>query len=70
VLPLGQVAVHLSVINLARIRCDQRGRLSTARPVAEHGASMRVLLRTIAANCPGVRAVQVHDACAVHLPQL
>jgi hypothetical protein len=38
----------------------------------EHGAYMPVpvLLRTIAADCSRLQAVQGHDVCRVHLPQL
>jgi hypothetical protein len=38
--------------------------------MAEHGADMPVLLRTIAADCPRMQAAQVHDVCRVHLPEL
>ncbi len=54
---LGQIAARLPMIDVACNRCDRRGWLSTARPMSEHGSAtpVPVLLRTIAADCPGCR---------------
>lgn len=72
VVVLGEVAVRLPMIDVACNRCDRRGRLLSGRLVAEHGATIPVpvLLRSIAADCPRMRAAQLHDVCGVHLPQL
>jgi hypothetical protein len=69
---LGQVAAHLTVLDVACNRCDRRGKVKTARLVAEHGAAMAVpdLLRIIAADCPRMRAGRTHEPCGVHLPGL
>lgn len=69
---LGQVAGRLSIIDVARDRCDRRGWLHTERLVAEHCAYPPVpaLLPTIAAACPRMQAAQVRDVCGIHLPQL
>jgi hypothetical protein len=47
-------------------------RLTAARLVAEHRVNLPgpVLLRTIAADCPRMQAVEIHEVCVVHLPQL
>ncbi len=49
-------------------RCDRRGRVTTARLVAQHGAGMpvRELLRIIAAGRPRIQAVAFHDVSVVH----
>lgn len=46
-------------------RCDRRGRVSTARLLAEHGPDMPVpaLLRVIAADCRRMQAGRLHDVC-------
>ena len=52
VVTLGQVAARLQVLEVACNRCDRRGRLHTARLLAEHGAGLPMpeLRRIIAAN--------------------
>lgn len=72
VILLGQVAARLPALEGACNRCDRRGRLNTARLVAEHGADMPVprLLRIVASDCPRMKAAQVHDVFGVHLPEL
>ena len=69
---IGQVAARLASIDVACHRCSRRGRLRTGRLVAEHGTAISVpaLLRIIAADCPRMRAAQMHDVCGVHLPEL
>jgi hypothetical protein len=69
---LGQVAARLQMLDVACTRCERRGRLNTARLVAEHGADMPVpkLLRILAADCPKMQAAEFHDVCGIHLPQL
>lgn len=41
---LGQVAEPLPVLEVACNRCDRRGRLRTARLVAQHGTQMPLSL--------------------------
>ncbi len=67
-----RIAARLSVIDVSCNRCDRRGRLNTARLVAERGADMSAprLLRLLSADCPKRIAGQWHDVCGVHLPQL
>jgi hypothetical protein len=66
---LGQVAARLPFLEFACNRCDRRGRLSTARLVAEHGPDMPVpeLLRILSADCPRRQAMErgfIADVCA------
>ena len=72
VIRLGEVASRLSSLDAACNRCDRRGRLNTARLVAEHGPALPVpqLRHLIAADCPRMQADQMRDPCGVHFPQL
>jgi hypothetical protein len=72
---LGQVAARLPVFDLACNRCDSRGRLRTARLVAEHGPDMPGpdLLRVLSADCPRRQMMeqgQLADPCGIHCPGL
>jgi hypothetical protein len=69
---VGQIAARLPMIDVACNRCDRRGRLSTARPVAQYGADMPgpELLRLLSADCPRRIAGQWHDVCGIHMPQM
>jgi hypothetical protein len=69
---LGEVASKLSMLTVACNRCERRGRLSTARLLAEHGSAMPMptLRHLIAADCPRVLAGRIYDLCGVHYPQL
>jgi hypothetical protein len=72
VILLGQIAARLRMLELACNRCDRRGRLSTARLVAEYGADMPGpdLLRILSADCPSRDTDSVYDRCGVHMPEL
>jgi hypothetical protein len=72
VVVLGQVAARLPVLEVACNRCDRRGRLHTARLLAEHGSDLPMpdLRRIIAADCPRMAANKMHDVCGVHFPGL
>jgi hypothetical protein len=69
---LGQVATRLPVLEVACNRCDRRGRLHTARLLAEHGPDLPMpeLRLIIAADCPRMIAGHAHDICGVHFPGL
>jgi hypothetical protein len=69
---LGQIADRLPVLDVSCNRCDRRGRISTARLMATHGAALPVpeLPHLIAADCPRMMAGQLHDVCGVHFPGL
>jgi len=69
---LGQIAGRLAVLDVACNRCDRRGRLRTARLMAEHGADLPIpaLRQIVAADCPRMAAEQMHDGCGVHFPGL
>lgn len=72
VVTLGQVAARLAALEVSCNRCDWRGRLRTARLVAEHGPALPIpeLLRIISADCPRRVANRAHDVCGAHLPDL
>ena len=72
VITLNQVAARLPAVEVACNRCDRRGKLHTARLLAQHGPAMPVpaLLRLIAADCPRMQARRMHDVCGVNLPEL
>jgi hypothetical protein len=72
VVPLGQVAARLPVLEVACNRCHRRGRMHTPKLLAEHGPSLPMpdLRRIIAADCPRMIAGHVHDVCGVHFPGL
>jgi len=60
---LGQVAPRIAMLAVPCNRCDRRGRLATARLLAEHGAGLRMpeLRRVIAADCPRMQAGRMHE---------
>jgi hypothetical protein len=70
---LGYMAARFPhMIPVACNRCDRRGRLSTARLLAQHGAAFPgpELRRIIAADCPRMIEGKVADPCGVHFPGL
>jgi len=71
VISLGEIAGRTALLQVACDRCDRRGRIRTARLLAEHGADLPVaeLLR-ILAGCPGAQGLQPHERCGAHFPQL
>lgn len=63
---LGHMAAQFpDMIPVACNRCDRRGRLSTARLLAEHGPGLPgpELRRVLAADCPRMIASAMHDPC-------
>jgi len=72
VITVGEVTDRLPILEVACNRCDRRGRLRTARLLAEHGRDLPIpeLRRIVAADCPRMQAGQMHDACGVHFPDL
>ena len=58
VILIGRVAARLSAVDAACNHCGRRGRLHTARLVAEHGAGIPVptLLRIVADDLPRMQA--------------
>ena len=72
IVPLGRIPDRLPMLEVACNRCDRRGRLRTARLMAEHGPELPIpaLLRIVAADCPRMQAERVHDVCGVHFPGL
>jgi hypothetical protein len=71
VISLGEIAGRTALLEVACDRCDRRGRIRTARLLAEHGADLPIseLLR-ILAGCPAAQGLQPHDRCGAHFPQL
>jgi hypothetical protein len=70
---LGYMAVRFPhMIPVACNRCDRRGRLSTARLLAQHGADFPgpELRRIIAADCQRMIEGKTADPCGVHFPGL
>jgi len=69
---LGEIAPHLTHLDVACNRCDRKGRLDPARLLAEHGATMPipVLLGLLSADCSKRTTGRAHDVCGIHLPQL
>jgi hypothetical protein len=59
-------------VTVACNRCDRRGKLRTARLVAQYGADLSIpeLGRILAADCPKMIAGEMHDACGIHFPGL
>ena len=77
VVTFGQIAaLHtaagITMVDVSYNRCEGRGRLSTARLLAEHDPELPgpELRRIIAANCPHVVTGNIPDVCGVHFPQL
>jgi hypothetical protein len=60
------------MIPVACNRCERRGRLSTARLLAEHGPDFPIpeLRHIVAADCPRMIAGLMHDPCGIHFPGL
>jgi hypothetical protein len=69
---LGAIADRRRLLVVACNRCPRRGRLATARLLAEHGADLPgpTLRRILAADCPRMIANKLHDPCGVHFPDL
>ena len=69
---LGEIAGKITMLEVACSRCHRRGRLRVARLLEQHGADMGLpaLRGIIAADCPRVAAVAIHDQCGLYYPQL
>ena len=72
VVTLSEIATRLPMLDVSCNRCDRRGRLRTARLLAEHGPAlpMPALRRIVAADCPRMQAGKVPDVCGVHFTDL
>ncbi len=72
VILLAEVAQRIEMIEVLCGRCDRRGRLGTARLLAEHGpgAAIGAVLRAQVGDCPKREAVQVQDRCDPYCPDL
>ena len=69
---LGEVARHLSAVNVACNLCPRQGKVSIIRLMQEHGPDMPVpdILRLLSHNCPRRLAARMNEPCGVHLPEL
>ena len=69
---LAAVAARLALLTVACNRCDQHGRLNTARLLIQHGPDlpMPMLRKHVAADCPRMLANLMHDPCGAHFPDL
>ncbi len=69
---LGQVAQHLTTVNIACNFCDRCGKANVARLMSEHGPDMPIptLLRLMSTDCPRRLAARISEPCGVHLPGL
>jgi hypothetical protein len=69
---LGQVAEHLTTLEIDCRRCERKGRASVERLMAQHGPLMSIptLLAQMSADCPKRQAGKYHDICGAHMPQL
>lgn len=69
---LGEVAAHLTSLEIACNRCERKGRAAVSRLMAEHGPRMPIpaLLALLSAGCPKRQAAEKHDVCGAHMPGL
>lgn len=69
---LGELARRLAILDVACSKCDRRGRYKTAGLMKRHGADARLpdLRNILAADCPRISSVSIHDGCAIYYPQL
>jgi hypothetical protein len=69
---LSEVAARIEWLDIACTRCDRRGRLSTARLVAEHGPTMPLpeLRMILAGDCPRRNSGSVAERCDPYWPDL
>ena len=60
------------MLEVARNRCERRGRLRIERLIAEHGAGVLDLRAIITADCARMRspATSIYDRRCVHFPEL
>ena len=66
---LGQVSTRLSVLEVACLRCERRGRLNTKRLLSELNPDLRIpeLREIVAGDCPRMVADNINDRCGVYL---
>jgi hypothetical protein len=72
VITLGQVSTRLSVLEVACLRCDRRGRLNTIQLLSELNPDLRIseLREIVAGDCPRMVADKINDRCGVYFPGL
>jgi hypothetical protein len=68
---LGDVADHLTTLEIVCNRCDRKGRVAVSRLLAQYGPRMPIpaLLALLSVDCPKRQAREKHDVCGAHLPQ-
>ena len=69
---LGQVSTRLSVLEVACLRCERRGRLNTLQLMSELNPGLRIpeLREIVAGDCPRMVADNINDRCGVYFPGL
>jgi hypothetical protein len=69
---LGEVAQHLTSVEVCCNFCPRRGKASVSRLMHEHGPDMPIpdLLRMVSHDCPRRLAACIAEPCGVHLPEL
>lgn len=69
---LGEVAAHLTMLEISCDFCPRRGMATVGRLMHEHGGDMPIpdLLRILSADCPRRIAARIAEPCGAHLPQL
>jgi len=70
VITLGQVSTRISVLEVACLRCDRRGRLHTIQLLSELNPDLRIpeLREIVAGDCPRMVAGKINDLCGVYFP--
>jgi hypothetical protein len=61
---LGEVAGHLTTLEIACNRCERKGRAAMDRLMAQHGPAMS-MPSLLSADCPKRQANKIHDVCGV-----
>jgi hypothetical protein len=69
---LDQVAEHKTVLDVACVYCERRGRLHVPQLIAQYGQTLSVggLRRILAADCPKKQAQTLSGPRGVYLPGL
>jgi hypothetical protein len=69
---LGEVAQHLTSVDIACNFCPRVGKANVGRLLSEHGPEMPIptLLRLLSADCPRRLAARMAEPCGAHLPEL
>ncbi|HTC77355.1 MAG TPA: hypothetical protein VK657_02010 [Terriglobales bacterium] len=69
---LSELQGKLTMLDVARHRCERRGRVSLARLIEDHGADMGLpdLWESLAGDGQHAHSTAVHNRCAIYYPQL